>query len=151
MKLLPLMILGLTVCLSGCRKGAANSPPMRYDTAVVRVGAGNSSATSPVSRTYGVSPNGERTGYGARLSIEDRIEVKYDFIGRGEYAIADTNPREWAEGDVYLFTILSGPETSVVPVVFGGQAVKVYESDEFTVTINPANNGMQADPRTSGR
>ena len=137
------MILVLTLYSSGCQEKTVDAPPMRYSGAVVQVDAGDSSFSSPVSESYGVSPNGERTGYGARHAIEDRIDVKYEYIGRGECAIADTSPREWTDGDVYLFTIMRGPETSVVPIVFTGDTVKVYENDEFTVTINPANNDIK--------
>ena len=124
---------------------------MRYDTAVVHITGGNSTATSPVSGNYGMSPSGQRTGYGAMLAVEDRIQVKYEFIGRGEYAIANTDPREWAEGDVYLFTVLMGSEASVVPVVFGGETVQVFKGGEFTVTIKSANSGLQSNPPASGR
>ena len=139
MRPLTIMSVVLVACATGCRKEPTISPPMRYDTAVVRVAAGQGSATSPVSRNYGVNPDGEITGYGARLSIEDRIEIKYAFIGRGECAIADTSPREWADGDVYLFSILIGPETIVEPVIFRGQTVTIYERAEFKVTIESAN------------
>lgn len=137
MKRLFLICLLLMIIFSGCRKEVTITPPMRYDTAVVHVAAVavKSEATAPVSKNYGLSANGERTGYGASLTIEDRIEVKYDFIGRGEYVIADTKPQEWTDGDVYIFNIIIGTETTVVPIIFKGQSVKVYESDDFTVTI----------------
>ena len=146
MKRHAIVILLLAAWSAGCREKAAVSPPMRYAAAVVHVDAGSGSARSPVSRNYGVNPNGERTGYGQRFSIEDRIEVKYDFIGRGEYAVADTNPREWGDGDVYLFSIMIGPETVVKPVVFQGERLSIYERDEFRVTMEPANQQVHRTP-----
>ena len=139
MKLYAYTILVLIAWSAGCRKETVVTPPMRYDTAVVHVVAGQRSATSPVSGNYGVNPNGEVTGYGARLEIQDQIEVKHDFIGRGECPVSGTDSREWVEGDVYLFSILIGPETIVEPVVFRGKTLTVYERDEIKVTMEPAN------------
>lgn len=141
MKIHTYAILVLVACSAGCRKETVVIPPMRYDTAVVHI-VGHGSSRSPVSKNYGVNPDGTVTGYGSRIQINDLIEVKYDFIGRCEYPVTGRNPHEWGEGDVYLFSILIGTETIIEPVVFRGENLEVYKGHEFEITIKPANQNV---------
>ena len=127
----------------GCQENAAsNTPsrPMRHTSVVVQLKLpGGEGIWTQISGRHRVSQTGAGLDYGGQLNLADGIRIDCDYIGRGDYPIAGTNPPKWPDGDLYLVTIIDDDMTEVIPVLFKGQTVPVYQSEEYEITIRLAN------------
>jgi hypothetical protein len=130
-----LTLLVLVLAFAGCHEKSASLPPMLYPSAVISLKSDRGWATSPVSENSTVAPTGERTKYSGSLTIENQVRVRYCYVGRSDCTVANTSPQQWKQGDVYLFTIVQGATTDVVPVLFNGQSTNVFEKGLVRVEI----------------
>jgi hypothetical protein len=129
--------------LSGCSDNnprPKGKPPMRFPAAVVTARSGLDTASAPVAENYAVSPAGQPTSYSGGLSLQQgAICVCYTYVGRAEYALPKSDPQQWSEADIYVFTI-STSDGNVVnrPVMYIGEKLMMpFEDWDLTVEIRP--------------
>jgi hypothetical protein len=139
-----ILVAGLTFTtfVLGCQDAQtpqSQAPPMRHTPATVIATYGPDRATSPVSGNYQVSPEGERSNYGGGMELgQGNLQVRYQFAGQVDYAIANTVPQQFKTADVYLFTVVGeGGKAINKPVVYLGEPLTIIDQEGLTVTLEP--------------
>ncbi len=135
------LALAFLVVTVGCRENTvSNTPskPMRHTSVVVHLKlAGGEAMWTEIAGRHRISQTSGGLEYGGQLNLANGIRIDCDYIGRGDYPVAGTNPSKWADVDLYLVTIINDQMTETVPVLFNGQTVPVNQNDEYEVTIRP--------------